>query len=126
MMRLALLGILLAVMALLLRSFGFRGAAVYAALGVAALLSSSASGLGELFGIAKDSALFRTDVAEYASAIAKIVGAGYLFGICAAICTELGEVGIARAVTVSGRIEVLLIALPYFKRILDLGTELML
>ena len=126
MMRLVLLGMLLAVMALLLRSFGFRGAGVYAALGVAVLLSSSASGLGELLGIGKDNALFGADAAEYASAIAKIVGAGYLFGICSDICTELGEVGIAKAIAVSGRIEILLIALPYFRRILELSAELML
>ena len=121
MMKVVALGLLLAVMALLLRSFGFRGAAVFASLAVAAVLSLAAGELGELFGFAENSPLFGEETLEYVSAIAKIVGAGYLFGICADICTELGEGGIAKAVTVSGRIEILLIAAPYFIRILRLA-----
>lgn len=124
MMKLVALGFLLAVMALLLRSFGFRGAAVFASLAVAAMLSYTAGELGELFGFAADSGIFGKETLDYFSAITKIVGAGYLFGICTDVCTELGENGIAKAVTVSGRIEILLIAAPYFLRILKLAEGL--
>lgn len=126
MMKIVALAFLLAVMALLLRSFGFRGAAVFASLAVAALLSIAAGELRELLSFAEGSPLFGESMLEYFSAIAKIVGAGYLFGICADICTELGEGGIAKAVTVSGRIEILLIAAPYFIRILRLAEGLLL
>ena len=125
MMRIVALGFLLAVMALLLRSFGFRGAAVFASLAVAAILSLVAGELGELLGLARESVLFGGDTLEYFSAIAKIVGASYLFGICADICTELGEGGIAKAVALSGRIEILLIAAPYFVRILKLAEGML-
>lgn len=125
MMKIVALGFLLAVMALLLRSFGFRGAAVFASLAVAAILSLVAGELGELIGLAEKSPLFGEDALEYFSAIAKIVGASYLFGICADICTELGEGGIAKAVALSGRIEILLIASPYFVRILKLAEGML-
>ena len=125
MMKIAALGFLLAVMALLLRSFGFRGAAVFASLAVAAILSLVAGELGELIGLASESPLLGEEALEYFSAIAKIVGASYLFGICADICTELGEGGIAKAVALSGRIEILLIAAPYFIRILKLAEGML-
>ena len=125
-MKIVALAFLLAVMALLLRSFGFRGAAVFASLAVAAVISVASRELGELLRFAENSRLFEEETLEYFAAIAKIVGTGYLFGICADICTELGEGGIAKAVTVSGRIEILLIAAPYFIRILRLAEGLLL
>ena len=125
MMKVVALGLLLTVMALLLRSLGFRGAAVFASLAVAAVLSFAAAELGQLFGFAENSRLFGEETLEYFSAIAKIVGTGYLFGICADICTELGEGGIAKAVSVSGRIEILLISAPYFLRILRLAEGML-
>ena len=125
-MKIVALAFLLTVMALLLRSFGFRGAAVFASLAVAAVISVASGELGELLRFAENSRLFEEETLEYFAAIAKIVGTGYLFGICADICTELGEGGIAKAVTVSGRIEILLIAAPYFIRILRLAEGLLL
>lgn len=118
------LGILLAVMAMLLRSFGFRGAAAFALLGVAVLLSAMAGELGELLSLMGLRDAVSGDAARYAGDVARVVGTGYLFGICADVCGELGEAGIARAVTLCGRIEVLLISAPYFSAILEMGGEL--
>jgi len=77
----------------------------------------------ELFGYSK---LFSQEGLDYAKAIIKIIGAGYVFGIGADICRELGEVGVGSAVLVAGRIEIFAITLPYFKKILDIGAELLL
>ncbi len=124
MVKLVALGILIALMAMLLRSFGFRGAAAFALLGVAVILSVTAGELGELLSrMGLRDALTEGSV-KYASAVAKVVGTGYLFGIAADVCTELGEGGIARAVTLGGRIEILLIAAPYFSEVLEMGREL--
>jgi len=120
------LGILFALMALLLRSFGFRGAGVFTAIAIISLVSvvfGELSQLGELFGYSK---LFSQEGLDYAKAIIKIIGAGYVFGIGADICRELGEVGVGSAVLVAGRIEIFAITLPYFKKILDIGAELLL
>ena len=125
MMKLVALSLLFAVMALLLRSFGFRGAAVFTALAVAAILSLATSEVRELLRFIDDGELFDEVALTYASDIARLVGVGYLFGICADVCTELGEGGIAKAVTVAGRIEILLLASPYFVKILGLAEELL-
>ena len=58
-------------------------------------------------------------------AIVMIIGVGYIFGISADICREVGEGGISSGVILVGRAEMVAIALPYFKRILDIGTELL-
>ena len=119
-------GLLLAVMGLILRSFGIRGGGAFSALAVAVLLSVVSGELGalaRLFGV--DEPILGA-ASEQVSAIARIVGAGYLFGICADICTELGEVGIAKAVVIGGRVEILLISAPYFVEICEAGKELLL
>ena len=124
-LKITALGLLLALMGILLRSFGFRGAGAFAALGIAVLLSFAAremSDLGRLFGYSE---LFSGEAMTYVSAIMKIVGAGYVFGIGADICRELGEGGIANGVLVAGRVEIFAITLPYLKQILDIGAELL-
>ena len=119
-------GLLLAVMAMMLRIFGFRGAAVFSLFAVTVILSTAASELGELLHRMGLGDLYSGDAAEYTCAVAKVVGCGYLFGICADMCTELGETAIAKAVIIGGRIEILLISAPYFAEIFKMGQELIL
>ena len=125
MLKICALALLFAFMALILRSFGFRGAAAFTALAVAFLLSRASSELASLGSFGELKELLPGDALEYVGAIAKVVGAGYLFGICADVCQELGESGIAKAVSVAGRAEILLIASPYVVRIIDVATELL-
>ena len=122
--RLFAIGLLLAVMAMMLRSFGFRGAVVFSLFAVTVIFSAAAGELSLLFKDMGLATLFSGDAARYTTAIAKVVGCGYLFGISADMCRELGEVGIAKAVIVSGRIEILLIAAPFFAEIFKIGQEL--
>ena len=55
----------------------------------------------------------------------KITGLSYLYSVTSEICSSLGEAGISRAVDTVGRVEMLLVALPYFKKIILLGAELL-
>ncbi len=115
---------ILLVSALLLRSFGWRGAPVFAAVCGALLISEAVSGLALIF----DGSIFSVygdGLSEPISAALKILGLGYLFGICADICRELGEPGIAKSVEVAGRVEIMLVVLPFFEEILRVGSELM-
>ena len=48
-----------------------------------------------------------------------------MFGITADLCTSLGEIGIARAVTVVGRVQIFAVAYPYFEKMIALGMELL-
>ena len=53
----------------------------------------------------------------------KIMGVGYVFGIGADICRELGEGGVANALLGVGRVEILLICMPAFSEIFELGLS---
>lgn len=117
-------GLVLSMAAVLLKDLGFRGAAVFSAFGLVALLSlcteqllSFSQALAE---IAKETALLDTAVS-----VLKITGVGILMGVSADVCRELGETGIARGVSLAGRLEILTIALPYLRKIIALGVELL-
>ena len=63
-------------------------------------------------------------VKEYAVAMLKILGVGYAFGICSDICAELGEPTLAGAVCLFGRIEIVMLSVPFIKTIVEKGIEL--
>ena len=119
-MHIGAVGLLLAITAVLLKDLGFRGAAVFSAFSLVALLSLCTEGLLTLSVLASQAAL-----SEAAEAVMKIVGIGLLAGLTADVCRELGEGGIARGVLLAGRLEMLCIALPFLQRIIDLGLELL-
>jgi stage III sporulation protein AD len=117
------LALLLVATAYLLRSFGWRGAPIFAAVAIIAIISESGEGLAEILNLAKSFGSY-ADISETVSAGLKILGCGYLFGICADICREVGENGIAKAVELAGRVEIILLVLPFFKEIINIGVEL--
>lgn len=117
-------GLLLAITAVLLKDLGFRGAAVFSAFSLVVLLSLCSDGLLKISGVL--TALSANAVlAEAAEGVLKITGIGILMGVSADICRELGENGIARGVTVAGRLEILCIALPFLQKIISLGVDLL-
>jgi len=108
---------------LILKNFGWKGAPVFVCVcivGVFSLFSGFFSKIGGSVGEIVKAA----DIGEYAEAVLKIIGIGYLYTIGSDLCTELGEVGLAKAVTVGGRLEIILISLPYFSEILDAAVSL--
>ena len=114
--------ILVCICAFLLKALGTRAAAIFSALCVVIILIE---GVGRLSGIF--SALFGTVFAEHTdilSACLKVAGAGYLFGVTSDVCRTLSEDGIAKAVEVVGRVEILLLVLPFIKEIIDMGAQL--
>ena len=117
------LALLLVATAYLLRSFGWRGAPIFVAVAVIAILSESGDGLMEVLGFARELGSY-ADVSDTVGAGLKILGCGYLFGICADICRELGESGIAKAVEMAGRVEIIILVLPFLKEIMNIGVEL--
>lgn len=117
------LGLLLTFVAVLLSEFGYKNKRLFSVLAVILLLSilggeisSAMSGMLEISQI--------TGITDTAKCAFKIIGIGYVFGIASDIAKELSEPAIANAVTVGGRIEILLIAMPYFAEIVKLGVEL--
>lgn len=112
-----------AISALLLRNFGWKGVPVFSLICFVLIISLAEPYLRGIGG------LFLSFGEEYgakepSAAVLKVVGAGYLCGIVADSCQELGEPRIAAAVTFIGRLEIIAIILPFFEEIIKLGTEL--
>ena len=105
----------------ILKELGFKGSrlvfivAIISVIGVAtAYVGRLAATFGEL----------GEGIDVYASAMLKIIGVGYAFGVCSDICAELGEGGLAGAVCLFGRVEIMMICAPFIKGIVEKGVEL--
>ena len=110
--------LLAAVSVLILKSFGFRGAPLVSVIAIVSLVSYYSEALlsvSSLFGELSDTA----EVGGYVSAALKIVGISYLSGISRDVCLEIGESGIARAVSVVTKLELVLVTVPFIKEILS-------
>ncbi len=107
----------------LLSEVGFKGKKTVSLICVAVLFAALAQDIDKLFGeyigFAKGAG-----IGEIAASAAKVIGAGYLFGICSDMAAELGESFVSKALVSFGKIEILLIVLPYFNDILNLGISL--
>lgn len=114
---------ILAVSAFLLRSFGWRGAPVFAVLCVVLILSDTTAKISDTF---SPLLLFSEDLGmkDSCEAALKILGLGYLYGISSDVIRELGENSIAKAVETVGRVEIIAVSLPYLEEIIRLGVEL--
>lgn len=114
--------LLAAAAALILKSFGFKGAPVFTALAIAVFLSHLTDSFSEIAG-AYSKIISIADISYYASAAMKVVGIGYLSGISSDICREIGETGIAKCISVAARLEGILISLPFIEDILSVAIE---
>ena len=105
----------------LLREVGFRGSRLVTILGTVSVIGAAALSLDALTGL-----IPQLDGAnEYSVAMLKMIGIGYASGICADVCSELGEGSLAGAVCLFGRVEIVIISLPFITRIVEKGIALM-
>ena len=114
---------MLAFTAFLLKNFGWKGTPVFAAVAAILFISEAKDTMDFVFtSIEKIGSESKIDDALAAGI--KVLGLGYLFGICADVCRELGEAGIAKAVEVVGRVEIIAVVIPYFEEIIKVGIGL--
>ena len=101
---------------LILKAFSFKGAPIVAALFIVCVTLRG----GELLPPMLELFSYIPNGAEkYAEAALRIVGIGYIGGICADTCRELGEGGLARASAMITRFEMLALAYPYILEITE-------
>ena len=108
--------------ALLLREAGFHGAKLASSVALIGIMGLALSLTAKLFlslGIDK----LDGDAEWAVKMFIKLIGVGYVFGVGSDVCREMGEGGIASALLTVGRVEVLLICLPAFREILELGIS---
>ncbi|MBO5946388.1 MAG: hypothetical protein J6Q69_07265 [Clostridia bacterium] len=108
----------------LLRELGWRGVSAFAVCVSIAVLSSVLPRVVEVAGLFS-SFSSELGVDDVARDVVKIVGIGYLSGIVADVCRDMGEGSIASSVLSVGRVEMLAIAAPSFFEVIRLGMELM-
>ena len=117
------IALLLAITAFVLRGFGWRGAPVFALFASVVLMGEGIDELSRLIGsvevIGKE-----VGVGEPVGAALKVLGLEYLFGISSDACRDIGESGIAKAVEVVGRVEIIAVIMPYFTEIINAGVGL--
>lgn len=109
--------------AFILKGLSWRAAPVFACLAAIVILAMMGEGMSKVFEAVLGFSL-NSDVNDAVSVIIKIIGIGYLFGISADICRELGEGTIAKALEVAGRVEIIAFVIPYFIKIMNLGVQL--
>jgi len=115
--------VLLAVIVFLLRELGTGITAVISAVSLLLILVRSVGLYGDM--LDSLSPVLDDAMAEGAlAAMLKVTGMTYLFGISSDACRELGAQGIAKALDVVGRVEIMLVAVPYLKEIIVLGADL--
>ena len=66
-----------------------------------------------------------TDATAYASIILRALGIALICELCAQLCRDLGEGGLAVGVSLFGRLEILLLSLPLIDQILEIAKELL-
>lgn len=114
--------LLLTVAAFTLREFGWRGAPVFVTFGALLLLRTvfdSAIPLFRLLSSLGADAAF----SETAGTVLKILGIAYLTSLTAGVCRGLGEGTIASVTETAGRLGVLLLALPFFEKLIGYAAE---
>ena len=114
--------VFIAVSSYVLKSLGARTAAVFSALSVVLIFLEGISRVSGIF--SSLTAFTESEYSEAVGACLKIVGVGYLFGSTAEVCRALSEEGIAKGVESVGRVEIILIVLPFVKEIIDMGAVL--
>ena len=107
---------------IILKELGFKGSRLVLLMGMISVIGATAIYVGELVGSFSE---LGDRGGEYTVAILKIVGIGYVFGICADVCAELGEGALCNAVTLFGRVEIMMICLPFVKMIVEKGIALL-
>ncbi len=122
-LRICAAALTVAVCGFLLRELGWRGAVSFSVVCAVIFLSFLSDGLSEMSKWLGSISKYG-EIGAVAKEILKVTGVSYIFGVCSDIATELGEKSIATALTVVGRVEILLISMPYFFKIMEYAVAL--
>ncbi len=113
------MGVLLASLGFMLRELGFRGAPLIGVLGITLLFLATLLRIEDVLS-ALDGVIKLAGISEMVSAALRIIGVGYVAGMSADVCRQMGEVGTAKVIEGLGRVEMLAMSMPYLGKIVDL------
>ena len=107
---------------IVLRELGFRGARLVSLVCSVGIIGAAVGGIGELGDLLGD--VWNGISSDSVIAVVKIIGVGYVSGVCADVCSEFGENVLSGALTTLGKVEMLIISAPSIISIVDAGVEL--
>ena len=113
-----------AILSALLDGLGFKSRRLFSTLSAIVVMIGLISSVSELLSSVMKIAE-GTVVADAADKAVRAVGLGYVFGFTSDICNSLGESTLASLVIAVGRVEIFLLALPYFVKTIEMGMELL-
>ena len=117
----ALIGVFLS---FLLSAMGYRGARLVSVSAALILLVVAAGGVGDL--VAELEWISEAaGIGDIVAVALKIVGIGYVAGICYDVSLDMGERGVASAVLTVGRVEILLVIAPTLTDMLKLAIDML-
>lgn len=108
----------------ILRELGFKGVRLIALIASISVLAASISAIESVVGLLGGLGEFGAGK-EYAVLVMKIVGVGYISGICSDMCIEFGEVTLSNSVIMFGKVEMLVLSVPCAVSIIEKGVALM-
>ena len=121
-LKIAFAALLVAMLASLLSELGFRQKKLFVTLSLVVIFSLLGDAIGKILSSVTNVSSLE-GISDSAKCAVKAVGVGYVFGFVSDICDELGEKGLSSVVSISARIEIFLIALPYFEKVIQLGVD---
>ncbi len=122
--KICLFALICGLLAALLQSLGYKSKGLFTVLSALLIFSAVSGGLADIFGgIA--SFTEGAGIGEAVKAALKVIGLGYIFGFTSDVLLSLGEGLIASAVTVAGRVQMMLAVYPFIDRVVKLGVELL-
>jgi hypothetical protein len=116
--------LLVAAISLILKNFGFKGAPLICALSLICVAIPMLERLKDIE--APIGSLVYSEAEKYIKAAAKVVGIGYLSGICSDVCKEIGEGGVAKCITLVSKLELIAVSAPFIKEVFDFASSLCL
>ena len=113
-----------AILSALLDGLGFKSRRLFSTLSAIVVMVGFVGSVSELLESVTKIAE-GTGIGDAADKAVRAVGLGYVFGFTSDICNSLGESTLASLVTAVGRVEIFLLALPYFVKTVEMGMELL-
>lgn len=118
------MALICAVLCALLEGLGFGAKKHFAVLCLLVLMITAISPLGKIIE-SLSSVADTVGITDAFSSALRAIGLGYVFGFTSDTCATLGESGLASAVITLGKIEIFIIALPYFEKTVELALSLL-
>lgn len=116
-------GILSALTAYLLSELGFRGKRIYSTLIISLFLLYFIGSLEGIFSSVLSLNIGESAVRAIKTSL-KILGISQSFSLASAVASELSEVGISNVLDLVGKLEIIMIALPYIKDVITFASDL--